>query len=1049
MEAAEDTIESFVTLHGIATWKPRILLTTSSSHPCAGRFGRSSKAGENMKYKAFISYSRVDSKVAESIHTALDRYSVPRQVAGTPGVHGIVPPKLHPIFMDRTDLAVGGTVANRLKDALEGSEALVVLCSPAAIESLWVDREIAAFIELGRSDRIFPVIVPGVPDTDDVEAAYFPASLRGRGILAADLRDLRLPNGKIVGDGRDGGRMKLIAGLLGVDLDQLRRRELQRAQAAAVRNGAFALGAIILFALAAIGGVAAFSAAITAEDRANAAQIAESSFISDRALERLSSGYGAAALADARRALPQSFDTPDRPFLLNSQDALRAALLQNREIARFTHPKPVGAAIFLADGQTVLTSEIGGRVRSWDRATGETLQEWTAFETGDPVALIALGSDSAAVSDAAGQIEIITSGSKDTRALSPGTSRPRRLLAAGESLMAICEDGTVHAWQWRDGQGHSMISNTDAVRNAIALSTDGETAAYVVSTPEDGFEVVVAAPGSLQEPIFSMSTEQVFSLALSFDGKQVAYGTGFDVVVADITSGNSKVLTGHNAFVLDIMFSEDGERLVTSGADGLAKVWHIRTEGSEADLVGHEGLVPSIVFAADGRFAATLGRDRTIRIWPFDGSPRPVPVILRGHEGAIRSLALSNDEAYLLTASDDATVRVWQVRNPSLRRIAESPVKLTPLAWSQTLDLVIGLDPQNQLVEVNLASPEDAPRSLADLSSASGDFSALAAGSVAPEGLGAFQVNERTFAWRPGLAKPADLALPDRRIVQMQSATRNDTIAFLAEDRSLWLHRQGAVAQIRSVPVGHLVAISSGGDLLAVGRQDGVALVDTEQDALIGVVSDMDPEGVEFSPDGTVGIAFSNRASVLFDAYSAKILMEIEQPAVMASVSSGGEVVAGVSGTGAVWTWTKQHGLHLATVEIRQPAPRSIAFSPEHTLAAIAHADGVIRIWKTESSILVGQIDTEGRGAISLLFAGPRTIVGLSDWGDRLEWHLPPVCEELLLSGDKALAVLQGEFRDGPNPDARDRTSIYLQYVRPLVLPFVAQAGDQCGSSLE
>jgi hypothetical protein len=57
---------------------------------------------------------------------------------------------LHPIFRDRVDMSAGGELSAHLGSALAASEYLIVLCSPSAAESPWVDYEIQTFINLGR-----------------------------------------------------------------------------------------------------------------------------------------------------------------------------------------------------------------------------------------------------------------------------------------------------------------------------------------------------------------------------------------------------------------------------------------------------------------------------------------------------------------------------------------------------------------------------------------------------------------------------------------------------------------------------------------------------------------------------------------------------------------------------------------------------------------------------------------------------------------------------------------------------------------------------------
>jgi tetratricopeptide (TPR) repeat protein len=194
------------------------------------------------QYRAFLSYSHRDRRWAGWLHRALEGYRVPARLS-----HGLegqpaFPKRLAPIFRDRDELPTAPSLSSAIQDALNSSEALIVICSPNAATSRWVDEEIRAFRRLGRGDRIFCLIVDGVPNAGD-ERECFPPSLRidesGAALdpVAADVRT--------EADGRTGAKLKLIAGLLGVGLDELRQRDLQRRyrQLAAVTAGAFVVTA--------------------------------------------------------------------------------------------------------------------------------------------------------------------------------------------------------------------------------------------------------------------------------------------------------------------------------------------------------------------------------------------------------------------------------------------------------------------------------------------------------------------------------------------------------------------------------------------------------------------------------------------------------------------------------------------------------------------------------------------------------------------------------------------------------------------------------------
>jgi len=180
---------------------------------------------------------------------------VPRRLVGTKTPLGEVPARLKPVFRDRDDLSSASDLGNTVKQALSESENLVVVCSPGAVASHWVNEEIRYFAGLGRQDRIFCVIVDGEPVGTGTVSTCFPAALAEIGLqepLAADIRRWA--------DGKRLSRLKLVAGMLGLSLDQLRRRDLQK------RQKVWVVAAVASIALAAVL-VTAVTARIAAQQR--------------------------------------------------------------------------------------------------------------------------------------------------------------------------------------------------------------------------------------------------------------------------------------------------------------------------------------------------------------------------------------------------------------------------------------------------------------------------------------------------------------------------------------------------------------------------------------------------------------------------------------------------------------------------------------------------------------------------------------------------------------------------------------------------------------
>ena len=185
------------------------------------------------RYSAFISYSHADHASVRWLHRALETYRLPKGLVGQDSPFGPVPRRLPPVFRDRDELPASGDLGQELRAALAQSRFQIVICSPRAAKSKWVNEEILTFKRLHGESRTLALIVGGEPYAGG-EQECFPAALRFR--LAPDGTLSEQPAEPIAADmrpGKDGHRLallKLIAGLTGLKLDALARRDAARKQ---------------------------------------------------------------------------------------------------------------------------------------------------------------------------------------------------------------------------------------------------------------------------------------------------------------------------------------------------------------------------------------------------------------------------------------------------------------------------------------------------------------------------------------------------------------------------------------------------------------------------------------------------------------------------------------------------------------------------------------------------------------------------------------------------------------------------------------------------
>ena len=169
------------------------------------------------RYSAYISYSHHDEVYARRLQGRLETYRVPRHL-----VRAGFPARLSRVFRDRSDLPSSSSLREELKAALADSDALIVVCSPAAAASEWVREEILEFKRIGPDRPILPVVVSGEPP------GCFPSALVGSADGIEEALEPLAADARPGGDGDRDSLLKLIAGLLGVGFDELKRRDAHR-----------------------------------------------------------------------------------------------------------------------------------------------------------------------------------------------------------------------------------------------------------------------------------------------------------------------------------------------------------------------------------------------------------------------------------------------------------------------------------------------------------------------------------------------------------------------------------------------------------------------------------------------------------------------------------------------------------------------------------------------------------------------------------------------------------------------------------------------------
>jgi hypothetical protein len=576
----------------------------------------------DFKYWAFISYSHRDTPWALWLHNRLENYRVPGDLVGRASRDGPIPRRIMPVFRDRDELSAAHDLGLYISSSLALSRHVIVVCSPRAAASKYVEEEVRYYKSLGREDRVLCLIVDGQPNSADPAQECFPRPVRFR--VGPDQAILPQPAQPIAadtrpeGDGRENAFVKIVAGILGVSYDDLVKREKRRRLRRRLQTAA--LVTVLALAFWSIWNYEEGRRRdqFIAEDRNDAKRDETNGTLRQACLDLVAAGR---LMSPAQRA--------DDAWTAEFRHAARALIRPEAELRG--DGKRVCYCTFRPDGRRLLTCCWDGSLREWNlddlpRAVSapiHTIREndhdillcANYSPDGRMIACATWWSALAWISDAKGTLL--------SRLINDHRGRVNYVAFDhdGRRIVTASDDGTACVWDLRGTRLVSLIGHTAGVKMAV-FNPDGTrvlTAGY-----EGQARVWELAKGTAIETVQDDPDDSLNCADFSPDGRTfVSAGLESRAIVWPATGGGKpvEVFAEHHQRINSAMYSHRGSTILTSSDDGTAKIWNARTGALVASLEGHKGPVLWAAFNGDDTRVATAGKDGTVCLWNLGNLP--------------------------------------------------------------------------------------------------------------------------------------------------------------------------------------------------------------------------------------------------------------------------------------------------------------------------------------------------------------------------------------------------------------------------------------------
>jgi WD40 repeat protein len=907
-----------------------------------------------VRFDGFISYSHTaDDLLAPRLQGALQTFAKPWWKR-----------RALRIFRDQSSLSANPHLWSSITAAIDASDWFILLTSPEAAASVWVDREVAYWRERKDPDKIIPVLTDGSLGWDEASGRLDPHSSVPPSLLdafAGEPRwvDLRWAEDETQLDLRNGRFRDVVAdiasSLRGIPKDDLESEEVL--QHRRTRRTAWSAG-IALAVLA----VAAVTGAVISVDQRNRAEAQR--LLADAETVRAESAESLARSRElAASAINLLDDNPELSILLGLEaiestppgaeqpveaiNALREATHASRLRSREAVSASGGfvALDLSSDGTRLATvAHLDGKVTVTDMATGREISSYSDSTTTDDFFSLSFSTDgevlAVGVADSARQGFTLPVSAPTTPR--PGSDIPDDLpprvillrVETGEVLRTIDYPSCVEAlplprfspdgaWlavaglsgpDCREGQWAVELLDAETLQPVHRWETTGD---LVLSWTADGSRFSVASVNSQRSgtTVFEVATREMILQhpadggILSPDGQRlVVDGIGGLDVIEVATGTRTDILTGFDLLVLTKAFTADSSRLVVGTADRDMLVFDLES-GKLVHRLSPTGAAVSYDCAAQCETLLQSNLDGEVLTWDLSTTAGgEINTVDTGYFINASSVATAGDTGVFLGFS---SLRIHPDVVPFDRASGQISTARRPTETNWPIPLPDG---RIVLLEVSEDTPEFGPVVAWDpatdnVAEMAGCWTTLEA--VERSGFGSTAI--------PCADREGDYFFLDLAFL---SPDESSLLITDLEKVKIFDARTLVEQTVPALPAGHRTILAYGGTWLLSNDGQVTKVVDLS--------------------DGRVVATLQFRFSSGF----------------WSDVSSNGELVALFGWNGDLTVYDT--GTWQPITSFSPGGNRGIAFSPDGSKILIAQTDGYVRIWDTRAGTELFRIPLPG-----------------------------------------------------------------------------------------